>query len=189
MSDYGGTLIFVSHDRYFVDKLATKVVEVGGGQAPLYPGGYEDFLYWKAQSEAGVGAPIPAPSKPAPPRPPEPPRARKVDPPKATATPGSAKAKPVPKPPADPMAPRLRRSGEGPERHLQEREEKKRKTRIGELERRIADKEKAVKDLESRMAAPGFYDDRAAAEKAATEHKALMWEVGDLMNQWEMLQS
>jgi ATP-binding cassette subfamily F protein 3 len=47
LEDYGGTLVFVSHDRYFVDKLATKVIEVGGGEAPLYPGGYEDFVYWK----------------------------------------------------------------------------------------------------------------------------------------------
>ena len=31
LSDYGGTLAFVSHDRYFVDKLANKVIEVGGG--------------------------------------------------------------------------------------------------------------------------------------------------------------
>ena len=55
-TDYGGTLVFVSHDRYFVDKLATKVIEVGGGEAPLYPGGYEDFLYWKKQREAGGAA-------------------------------------------------------------------------------------------------------------------------------------
>jgi len=43
LADYGGTLIFVSHDRYFVDKLATRVIEVGGGEALAYPGGYEDF--------------------------------------------------------------------------------------------------------------------------------------------------
>src|SRR6185369_2740797 len=54
LDDYGGTLIFVSHDRYFVDKLATKVIEVGNGEAFLYPGGYEDFLYWKKQREAGL---------------------------------------------------------------------------------------------------------------------------------------
>ena len=29
LADFGGTLIFVSHDRYFVDKLATKIIEVG----------------------------------------------------------------------------------------------------------------------------------------------------------------
>ncbi len=56
LADYGGTLVFVSHDRYFVDKLATKVIEVGGGEAPVYPGGYEDFLYWKKQQEAGLTA-------------------------------------------------------------------------------------------------------------------------------------
>ncbi len=37
LADYGGTLIFVSHDRYFVEKLATKIVEVGDGRASLYP--------------------------------------------------------------------------------------------------------------------------------------------------------
>ena len=31
--DYGGTLIFVSHDRYFVERLATKIIEVGSGDA------------------------------------------------------------------------------------------------------------------------------------------------------------
>src|SRR6188474_1431132 len=59
LTDYGGTLIFVSHDRYFVDRLASKVIEVGAGQALVYPGGYEDFLYWKKQREAGVAAPLP----------------------------------------------------------------------------------------------------------------------------------
>jgi hypothetical protein len=39
------------------------------------------------------------------------------------------------------------------------------------------------------MAAPGFYDDRAQADTAASRHQALMWEVGDLMNQWETLQA
>ena len=60
LEDYGGTLIFVSHDRYFVDKLATKVIEVGGGQTLVYPGGYEDFVYWKKQREAGVAVALPS---------------------------------------------------------------------------------------------------------------------------------
>jgi ATP-binding cassette, subfamily F, member 3 len=44
LRSYGGTLVFVSHDRYFVDALSTRVIEVGGGQALSYPGNYEDFL-------------------------------------------------------------------------------------------------------------------------------------------------
>ena len=52
LEDFGGTLIFVSHDRYFVDKLASKVIEIGDGQALLYPGNYEEWLWSKKQREA-----------------------------------------------------------------------------------------------------------------------------------------
>ena len=45
--DYGGTLIFVSHDRYFVERLATKIIEVGNGTAIAYPGTYSEFLWHK----------------------------------------------------------------------------------------------------------------------------------------------
>ena len=38
------------------------------------------------------------------------------------------------------------------------------------------------------MSAPGFYDDREKSKKAADRHQALMWEVGDLIGQWEALQ-
>jgi hypothetical protein len=38
------------------------------------------------------------------------------------------------------------------------------------------------------MGSPGFYDDAAAAAAAIDRHKTLMWEVGDLMSQWEALQ-
>ncbi len=47
LREYGGTLIFVSHDRYFLDGLATKVLEVGNGTATPYIGNYEDYLYKK----------------------------------------------------------------------------------------------------------------------------------------------
>jgi ATP-binding cassette subfamily F protein 3 len=191
LADYGGTLVFVSHDRYFVDKLANKVIEVGAGQAPLYPGGYEDFLYWKQQRESGA-APLPLPQ--AKPRAVEnaPPVSRRDVEVSARNVPSqpvkrAAAPTPPPQPPRDPMAPRLRPAAARPERQVLEREAKKKKARIAELEKRIAEKEKTVKDLEARMATPGFYADRVGAEKAAAEHKALMWEVGDLMSQWEML--
>jgi ATP-binding cassette subfamily F protein 3 len=44
---YGGTVVFVSHDRYFIDKLATRVFEVGGGKVEIFPGNYEDYLWRK----------------------------------------------------------------------------------------------------------------------------------------------
>ena len=44
LKGFTGTLIFVSHDRYFIDALATKVAEVGNGTVRLYWGNYEDFV-------------------------------------------------------------------------------------------------------------------------------------------------
>ncbi len=45
---YRGTMVFVSHDRYFVDALASRVVVVGGGRIESWPGNYSDFLAAKA---------------------------------------------------------------------------------------------------------------------------------------------
>lgn len=47
LKGYQGTIVFVSHDRYFVDELATRVLEVGCGMVESYPGNYEDFLLAK----------------------------------------------------------------------------------------------------------------------------------------------
>src|SRR5206468_1133653 len=52
--EYGGTLIFVSHDRYFVERLATKIIEVGNGTAIMFPGTYKEFLYHKEHGQEGV---------------------------------------------------------------------------------------------------------------------------------------
>ena len=66
LEDYGGTLILVSHDRYFVEKLATKIIEIGHGEAVVYPGTYSEFLWSKrAREEQGAGATAPAAAGPA----------------------------------------------------------------------------------------------------------------------------
>jgi ATP-binding cassette subfamily F protein 3 len=48
LKGYKGTLVFVSHDRYFVDALANRVVEVAARRATSYLGNYEDFLQYKS---------------------------------------------------------------------------------------------------------------------------------------------
>ncbi len=53
LSKYTGTVLFVSHDRYFIDKLATRIFEVGDGRVEVYPGNYEDYL-WRKQGGAAV---------------------------------------------------------------------------------------------------------------------------------------
>jgi ATP-binding cassette subfamily F protein 3 len=51
LMDYTGTVVFVSHDRYFIDKLATRIFEVGEGRVEVYPGNYEDYM-WRKQGGA-----------------------------------------------------------------------------------------------------------------------------------------
>ncbi len=52
---FTGTLVFVSHDRYFIDKLATRVFAIGGGAIDIYPGNYEDYL-WSLERRGGEEA-------------------------------------------------------------------------------------------------------------------------------------
>jgi ATP-binding cassette, subfamily F, member 3 len=55
---YTGTVVFVSHDRYFIDKLATRVFEIGDGKVEIYPGNYEDYLWRKQRTVASVHVPV-----------------------------------------------------------------------------------------------------------------------------------
>jgi ATP-binding cassette subfamily F protein 3 len=198
--DYGGTLIFVSHDRYFVERLATKIIEIGNGTAVAFPGTYKEFLYHKQHSgqegrerqegregrdgRAGGARALQASGKGG---------ASKRDGGQQAATQRSA---------ASPEA----RGGESlalPKKHQNHDEKKRvdaearkkqkaagaRQARIATLEARIAETEEAIREVEQQMSAPGFYEDRAGAQPVIDRHQSLMWQVGDLMHQWEELQA
>ncbi|MDO5365941.1 MAG: ABC-F family ATP-binding cassette domain-containing protein [Streptococcus dysgalactiae] len=49
--DFDGTLLFVSHDRYFINRLATKVLEITENGSTLYLGDYDYYLEKKAELE------------------------------------------------------------------------------------------------------------------------------------------
>jgi ATP-binding cassette subfamily F protein 3 len=53
LAAFSGTVVFVSHDRYFIDRLATRVLEVEGGAVTIHEGNYEDYLRWK-DAQAGL---------------------------------------------------------------------------------------------------------------------------------------
>lgn len=77
LKDFNGTVVFVSHDRYFLDKLATRIFEIGDGEVRVFPGNYEDYLWRKqggaeqipALDDVPIGAP---PAEPVPMPSPEP---------------------------------------------------------------------------------------------------------------------
>jgi ATP-binding cassette subfamily F protein 3 len=197
--DYGGTLMFVSHDRYFVERLATKIIEVGNGTALVYPGTYTEFLWHKEHPDLirdqgpGIRDRRPGITDQARRTAAQGPATRDTgqarrdrglrprEPERHTKTAAAASA------PAQPT--REERKRLDADARKKQRAEQARKARIDAIEARIAETEAAIRDLEARMAAPGFYDDRAASQTAADEHQALMWRVGELMQQWEDLQT
>ena len=187
LEDFGGTLIFVSHDRYFVDKLATKIIEVGHGTIEVYPGTYEQFLWSRRAREAGEPAGrTPArqtstAAKPASARPVMP-----TKPPVRATSPVQTQPAPSAAAPSKSYDDKKKADAEARKRR---RESDTLQKRISELETRIGEREQLIKTLEAKMASPAFYEDRDGAEAVIAQHRDLMWEVGDLMNQWESLQA
>lgn len=63
LKQFGGTILFVSHDRSFLDALATRVIELSPSGVKSYKGNYESYLYYKqqlAQSENSTAQGAPA---------------------------------------------------------------------------------------------------------------------------------
>ncbi len=57
LEKYTGTVVFVSHDRYFIDKLATRIFEVGNGEVNVFPGNYEDYIWRKQGKQVDLNLP------------------------------------------------------------------------------------------------------------------------------------
>ena len=169
LEDFGGTLVFVSHDRYFVDKLATKVIDIGHGDALLYPGNYEEFLWSRKKQLETTAAPHVSIGTVV---------SRKRVSAKAEGGPQEAQSTPTYE----------QKKRQDAEARKAKKTDSTRKKRIDDLEARIAEREREIKEIEAAMAAPGFYDNRDASKPVIDRHQALMWEVGDLMGQWEALQ-
>ena len=52
LEKYAGTCLFVTHDRYFLDRVATRIIELSRGQFASYDGNYTDYLLARAQRKA-----------------------------------------------------------------------------------------------------------------------------------------
>jgi ATP-binding cassette subfamily F protein 3 len=71
---------------------------------------------------------------------------------------------------------------------VREREERRTRARIADLEKQVERSEARVRELEEQMASPGYYDDRQRADQATAEHRAVTEELAHLMREWESLQ-
>ena len=155
---YEGTLVFVSHDRYFVDQLATRVLEVGHGRVLSYPGNYGDFLRSK-EGEGNAGHSQE--------------RVECRGPLAETASRVEVKAE---------------RRQEHRERREAQREERKRLREIDVIEETIAAQEEELAALEKLLADPVLYEDQERFAETLHRHGDLRAEVDSLYRRWEELQ-
>ena len=158
LKGFEGTVVFVSHDRYFVNALATRIVEVEGGGLESYFGDYEYYLGKKGEPSAA------ATSRPA------------VS--GTTMDDSSASLPPQKK------EERLR---DREEEKRRKREDQSRQKRIGEIEAQIAAAEKELELLEVEMNSPGFFDDPERGQQGGERHAALNENLEKLYGEWEEL--
>jgi ATP-binding cassette subfamily F protein 3 len=164
LAEFAGTIVFISHDRYFINRIATRVVEVERGRLTDHLGTYDDYVAAKARAVPAAPA---RSHESAPAADPSPKRAdhsarRRAD---GVASPGAA------------GAPRRRASGEV--RKLQHR--------LGEVERRIGELEARLGALADALAAPELYRDAERARAVVSEQKTAQQEIAWLMREWEDL--
>ncbi len=90
LAQFPGTIVFISHDRYFINRIATRVFEIAGGRITEHLGTYDDYL--EATRRAGAAGPEvaePPGQEPAAPRPAAAPVARVVSTPAKRARPSA----------------------------------------------------------------------------------------------------
>jgi ATP-binding cassette, subfamily F, member 3 len=155
---YGGTLVFVSHDRYFVDQLATRVIEVGGGRIQSWLGNYEEFLAAKAARGDDSHSSL------------------------------RVEQKNVPVSGAEPSESKGERRQAHADRKEAQRVEKRRQKELAELEAAIDKEERTLDVLEQTMADPELYRDAERWRQLSREHETLKGVIAVLYERWEELQ-
>jgi ATP-binding cassette subfamily F protein 3 len=158
LSGYTGTLLFISHDRRFIDALATRVLEVTPGRLREFLGNYADYRA-RLAAEAARGAPAPAAAPRAP-------------------APVTAAA-----PPADASTPREERQRQRDQRKARERTQRK----LERLEAEILEREKAVEALTWQLGDPAVFRDPDRTRELEAERGRLRAEIDAAYREWERL--
>ncbi|RKH19480.1 ABC transporter ATP-binding protein [Corallococcus praedator] len=156
---YGGTLLFVSHNRSFINGLCTHVWEVADGKLTSHPGNLDEYLYHQEQQRlAAEGADTSTSGG------------------KGTGA-GAATVSEKERKRLEAEARQRRSVVEGPI-----------KKEIAKLEERIAKVETEQKEREAQLADPVLYNDFARAKPLMDGHRAGKEELEDLYARWEVAQ-
>jgi ATP-binding cassette subfamily F protein 3 len=193
LAGFGGTLLFVSHDRYFINKVATRVAAFRDGRLRLYDGGYDDFLAASARGEPAAGRRPAARSAPGG-RGGEPGGGAGRAPSDRDATPEreSAAVKEERTRSASPATPSMmprnaaaRRRVEAEARNRRNRDLRFYRNRVAEIESGIEPLEARLKEIETAMSSSETYKEPGLARSLGEEKKSIEIELAHLYDQWE----
>jgi ATP-binding cassette, subfamily F, member 3 len=167
MNSFEGTVVFVSHDKFFIEGLATKVLELEDGKMRLYPGNYGYYLGRKA-AERG-DEPVRPSSSRAP-----------------GAMPGGG-ARPAPTPKAAPERKPAPTAHSREEDKRAKAEQKRRGIREGELLALIESLEAEKRFIDESMSKPENYSDGEAMKRLALDRARVDAEITGATAAWEEL--
>jgi len=197
LDQFDGTMLFISHDRYFINRIATKVVEVRDGRLWDYAGDYDYYLEKREEEQGAAGSRQPAGTRAAPPGGPgtrEPEGNRRGAEAQGRGAGerengrGGEGGKNGPrKTEAAKARTRGAKRAEAEVRQRKSREVAPLKARLKEIEGDIARIEARVRDLTDQMANPDLYKDGDRAREVARERKDLEEQVASLYGKWEEL--
>ncbi len=162
LRDFGGTVIFVSHDRGFIQQLATQVLHLEPGVSKYYPG---DYTYYLEQMEKAAV--------------PEHVEGRGGESlPLGSAVPSS------PTPSNGGPAPRNAPQLSWEEQKKLEAEKRKKEKTLAALEQQLADLEQKKSDLENRLADPAVYSNGEKAKAVQHQIEDLATQIEQVTEQW-----
>ena len=166
---YTGTVVFVSHDRYFIDELATRVFEIGGGKVEVFPSNYEDYL-WRKQGGQKVAPTLT-----------DVPGAKKSEP-AAPSFAASAKSSSSNNGHQPANGNRPDAEPESPKKRLNPIKRKQMQDRVHELEAKISSAESAIAELETALQNFVSAEESQRQSQELDQHKA---DHAALIKEWE----
>ena len=165
LKDFGGTVIFVSHDRGFIEQLATQVLHLEPGISRYYPGGYQFYMEQLEKLDNGESLPLASAAK------------------ASSATPSSGvigSSNRTPQRPDSVSDTKL--SWE--EQKRQEAERRKKEKEISWLEKEIQELEDKKKELENKMADPSVYSNGEKAKAVQHEIEEIAEKIEHATEKW-----
>ncbi len=174
LAAFPGTIVFISHDRYFINRIATGIVDIACGSLVSYPGSYDDYLDAKARA-AAAAAPGGTPRGTGG-------AARNLS---SLSGFGPRHLSPAASPPVRPERARASEARARPAT----REVRELRKRLEEVERQIHALEAQLAEIGTRLGDPALYADGERVRAATNERKRAEEQVTWLMREWEALSS